>query len=109
MEAAGLPGEWWKQNSDDPTYCLTKIQRKMKEKTGKKRLNLNNLSGAFFVVAIGYVISIIAFIFEHGETRRRRPRIGNLLSNNQKPTHIISTDDNIINATKARDYILKEI
>ena len=64
MEGAGLLEFWLKQYSDDPTYCLTKIQRQMKEKSGKRRLTLNNLSGAFLVLIIGYVLSIIAFILE---------------------------------------------
>lgn len=65
MEAAGLPGEWWKQYSVDPTYCLTKIQRKMKQKRGKSRLTLTNLSGAFLVLGIGYILAVMAFVFEH--------------------------------------------
>ena len=69
MAAAGLPGEWWKQYSDDPTYCLNKIQRKMKEKSSKKRLTLKNVSGAFFVLGIGYALALIAFIFEHFKAR----------------------------------------
>ena len=72
MEGAGLLEFWLKQYSDDPTYCLTKIQRQMKEKSGKRRLTLNNLSGAFLVLFIGYVLSIIAFILELCTAWRQR-------------------------------------
>jgi len=44
----------------------------MKEKRGKRRLTLNNLSGAFLVLIIGYVLSIIAFIIELCTARRQR-------------------------------------
>jgi hypothetical protein len=74
MEAAGLPGEWWKQYSDDSTYCLTKIQRKIKEKSGKKRLTVKNLSGAFIVLGIGYALAVIAFIFEHFKAQGQQSR-----------------------------------
>ena len=72
MEGAGMLEFWLKQYSDDPTYCLTKIQRQMKEKSGKRRLTLNNLSGAFLVLFIGYVLSIIAFILELCTAWRQR-------------------------------------
>ena len=36
----------------------------MKEKSGKRRLTLNNLSGAFLVLFIGCVLSSVAFIIE---------------------------------------------
>ena len=72
MQGAGLFEFWLKQYSDDPTYCLTKIQRQMKEKSGKRRLTLNNLSGAFLVLVIGYVLSIIAFIVELYTARGQR-------------------------------------
>ena len=72
MEGGGLLEFWLKQYSDDATYCLTKIRRQMKEKRGKRRLTLNNLSGAFLVLIIGYVLSIIAFIIELCTARRQR-------------------------------------
>ena len=72
MVSAGLFEFWLKQYSDDPTYCLTKIQWQMKEKSGKRRLTLNNLSGAFLVLFIGYVLSIIAFILELCTAWRQR-------------------------------------
>ena len=88
MAAAGLPGEWWKQYSDDPTYCLNKIQRKMKEKSSKKRLTLKNVSGAFFFLGIGYALALIAFIFEHFKARLQQN--GNTDENqiSNKPTSI---------------------
>jgi len=75
MESAGLLEFWLKQYSDDPSYCLAKIQREMKEKGGKRRLTLNNLSGAFLGLIIGYIISTIAFIVEHSRARYWQHRL----------------------------------
>jgi hypothetical protein len=77
MEAAGLLGAWRKQFSADPNHCLTKIQRQMKEKSGKNRFTLNNLSGAFLVLVIGYIISATTFIIQHCRQAKRKHRTQN--------------------------------
>ena len=84
MEAAGLPGVWWKQFSADPNHCLTKIQRQMKEKSGKKRLTLNSLSGAFLVLIIGCIISIATFTLQHCRYAKQTKRITNQNANNKQ-------------------------
>jgi len=93
MEGAGLLEFWLKQYSDDATYCLTKIRRQMKEKRGKRRLTLNNLSGAFLVLIIGYVLSIIAFIIELCTARRQRRYKNKKTEPLRKPAVVVNSSD----------------
>ena len=92
MVSAGLFEFWLKQYSDDPTYCFTKIQWQMKEKSGKRRLTLNNLSGAFLVLIIGYVLSIISFIIEFCIARRQRRYKNKKTESLRKPPVVVNSD-----------------
>ena len=67
IEQSGLAAKWWKDYGNDPSYCLGKIKKHMKNDdrtTDKHRLSLKDLSGAFLILIVGYVVSIITFIFE---------------------------------------------
>ena len=68
MGEAGLLSIWQQGASSEATYCVRKIQQEMNDqirKGDKKRLSMNDLSGAFVILACGYLIDIVAFIFEN--------------------------------------------
>ena len=64
----GLIDHWGRQQSyADPTPCLSEnLKKKKKGETNdnRKRLSLKDLSGAFVVLIIGYILSSLAFIIE---------------------------------------------
>ena len=73
MEAAGILPVWWKEFSNDATYCLKKIEGEIKnnqdnggisKSDDRHRLSFNDLSWAFVILGVGYVLAIIAFIVE---------------------------------------------
>ena len=77
MEAFGILDALWKPHSGrDPTHCLRMMQSLLnptnKKKDNKTRLTLNGLSGAFVVLGLGYLVSILAFIIEHIVARRNK-------------------------------------
>ena len=71
MEMHGFLDIWWRPTPrNDPTHCMTMIQQQLQQsgrKTERKksRISLNSLSGAFMVLVIGYLVSILVFIMEH--------------------------------------------
>ena len=73
MEQAGLIDLWWREQSPtDPTPCLSNNIKKKKTPKNKeekaaddrKRLTLKDLSGAFFLLIAGYILSSLVFIIE---------------------------------------------
>ena len=53
IEQSGLAAKWWKDYGNDPSYCLGKIKKHMKNDdrtTDKHRLSLKDLSGAFLIL-----------------------------------------------------------
>ena len=68
MDETGLLGQWERAKLiGDAIPCLRKIQKETNDKAikkNKKRLTLDSLSGAFLVLGVGYIISLIAFIIE---------------------------------------------
>ena len=77
----------------------------MKEKRGKRRLTLNNLSGAFLVLIIGYVLSVIAFIIELCTARRQRRYKNKKTEPLRKPAVVVNSDapktyNTVINVVK---------
>ena len=73
MEQAGLIDHWWREQSPtDPTPCLSNNIKKKKTPKNKeekaaddrKRLTLKDLSGAFFLLIAGYILSSLVFIIE---------------------------------------------
>ena len=71
MEQAGLIDHWWREQSPtDP--CLSNNIKKKKTPKNKeekaaddrKRLTLKDLSGAFFLLIAGYILSSLVFIIE---------------------------------------------
>ena len=76
IEQAGLAAKWWKDYGNDPTHCFDKIKKEMKNfdtSSVKHRLSLRDLSGAFLILLVGYVVSITTFIFERLIKPKPRP------------------------------------
>jgi ionotropic glutamate receptor len=76
MRAAGLMDIWTQWYQPDIQKCLTekdKITKKVSRKESP-RLSLKNLTGAFVVLLIGYLVSFVAFLAEnimsYGRNRR---------------------------------------
>ena len=63
MREAGLIQKWAKENTADPRQCTD--QRKKNDGSDISPLSLKNLTGAFFVIFIGYFTSLTSFILEH--------------------------------------------
>ena len=80
MEQFGLIDYWWRlQNPTDPSPCLSKnIKKKKKsEANGRpaedlKRLTLKDLSGAFVVLIVGYIISLLVLVIERSIGRMKK-------------------------------------
>lgn len=68
MHAVGLLDGFQTSFTADPFHCLKKIKKEMINnkinRNDKKSLTLKNLSGAFVVLAIGYSLAILVFLFE---------------------------------------------
>ncbi|PSN32794.1 Ionotropic receptor 41a5 [Blattella germanica] len=43
--------------------------------TGPRRLNLSQLQGAFFLLALGEIVGLVAFLLEHSWSRAKKPPI----------------------------------
>jgi hypothetical protein len=72
MGEAGLLSIWQQGASAEATYCVRKIQQEMNDqirKGEKKRLSINDLSGAFAVLSFGYLLAIVTFSVENGFDR----------------------------------------
>lgn len=83
MEAAGIIDHLINYFQND-NYCLKKVEREINSRQvshDKKSLTLKSLSGAFFILGIGYSLAIIVFIVEifYGRIKKNiRPRKVNL-------------------------------
>ena len=67
MEQAGLLRAFQNGRSDDPTYCLRKINQETNNnnvKDVRKPLTLKGLSGAFVVLGVGYALAVLFFLLE---------------------------------------------
>lgn len=62
---------WWKPTPrNNPAHCMTMIRQQLQQSDKKSqrknsRISLNSLSGAFLVLGIGYLVSILVLIMEH--------------------------------------------
>jgi len=65
METAGLLNLWRKQFTADPSRCLNNKNSDAQKGEEKPRLSIVHLSGAFVLLAAGFIISGITFIFEY--------------------------------------------
>jgi hypothetical protein len=66
MREAGLIDEWNKKFQPDARKCLLKS----KKNHNLKPLDLGNLFGAFVVVAVGFLVSLVIFMGEQFLYRR---------------------------------------
>lgn len=60
MEAAGMFGLWWRRATTDPRRCMDEARAR----PITPRLKLKGLSGAFTVLGVGIILSLIAFFGE---------------------------------------------
>jgi len=60
LQENGLLAHWEKKYYPQPDRCLGDI----KKVSRTQRISLNNLSGAFLVLLVGYAIALFAFIIE---------------------------------------------
>ena len=60
IEAAGLRTFWWKREGSDPKRC---IDEAISRQEAAPLITLAHLSGAFLVLAAGYVLSVFSFLF----------------------------------------------
>lgn len=70
LHQAGLIDMWTKrelQKRRNVTYCLNEAHNRQQRKitNNLKKITLKNFSGAFYVLIIGYVLSLICFIGEN--------------------------------------------
>jgi hypothetical protein len=70
MNQFGLIEHWIASYQAMPHQCLAQAAKKRRDET--PRLSLKNLTGAFAVLVIGYVISFLVFVFERLQVARRR-------------------------------------
>ena len=61
LNSFGLVDHWIKSIQANPRHCLNAVTQKRSE---NPRLFLTNLTGAFVVLAIGYVLSFLVFCGE---------------------------------------------
>ena len=64
IHQTGLLDFWKKQEHGNPRRCLDKTTTKSDELNEYRAMSLKKLTGAFLCLAIGYAISIAAFIIE---------------------------------------------
>lgn len=81
MDETGLLSIWQSGAISEATHCVRKIQQEMNNKKikDKKRLSLNDLSGAFAILGGGYFIAFFAFFLENYYGRFIRYRQNHLL------------------------------
>jgi hypothetical protein len=68
MFANGLLDIWTRWYQPDVRQCLDKANKIMQLKPSKNnppQLSLTNLTGAFVVLLVGYLVTFAAFISEH--------------------------------------------
>ena len=63
VREAGFIPKWIKENTADPRQCTDKSNKN--DGSDIAPLSLKNLTGAFIVISIGYVASIIILLLEH--------------------------------------------
>lgn len=61
MEAAGFFRIWWKKMMAKPDRCLSYIEE---QKSRILPLNFGNVSGAFYILAVGMSLSFLVFLLE---------------------------------------------
>ena len=70
MQDFGLSNYWIDRYQPDIHVCLDAAEDQSKKKSKKEktkpltRLTLGNLSGAFILLSVGYLISLLSFITE---------------------------------------------
>ncbi len=70
MNQFGLIEHWIASYQAMPHQCLAQAAKKQRFET--PRLSLKNLTGAFAVLVIGYVVSFLVFVIERLQVARRR-------------------------------------
>lgn len=68
MFANGLLDIWTQWYQPDVRQCLDKADKIMQSKPSKNnppQLSLKNLTGAFVVLVVGYLVTFLAFVSEH--------------------------------------------
>lgn len=72
MYQAGLMGHWRNQFVQGDKASICKTQKKKPKNL--RRLNLHDLASAFFILMVGYIISLFLFLVEQlrrfGRVRR---------------------------------------
>ena len=63
MKEAGLIDKWASKYVPKDTKCSTSNRKEKQDPL--KRLSLNHLSGAFYILLIGYLFAILIFLAEH--------------------------------------------
>lgn len=63
MREVGLLSKWYKENSPDPRPCL-RDKRAKYDRVIPAASSLKSLLGAFVVLIIGLLISVLGFILE---------------------------------------------
>jgi len=61
MEAAGFFRTWWKKMMANPDRCLSYIEE---QKSRILPLTFGNVSGAFYILAVGMSLSFLVFLLE---------------------------------------------
>lgn len=64
IQAAGLYDFQWKRNTADPSRCLDEARDLQRPSSKPSLLTLGQMSGAFFILVIGFTASFLVFLLE---------------------------------------------